>query len=110
MEGGNNLPYESVHVVNVNTGERFQTYAITGEAGSGVIGLNGAAARLGYPGDKLIIMCSASVDEKELPDFKPHIVFVDESNHIITPTAGDRAWNLDDHNMESEMNEALRKG
>ncbi len=109
METANIIPYEWVHVVNVNTGERFQTYAITGEAGSGVIGLNGAAARLGYPGDKLIIMCSASVDEKELPDFKPHIVFVDESNHIITPTAGDRAWDLDDLNMESDMNETLRK-
>jgi aspartate 1-decarboxylase len=108
MEAANIIPYEWVHVVNVNTGERFQTYVITGEAGSGVIGLNGAAARLGHPGDKLIIMCSASVDEKELPGFKPHIVFVDESNHIITPTVGDRAWDLDDLNMESEMNEALR--
>jgi aspartate 1-decarboxylase len=109
MDAANIMPYEWVHVVNVNTGERFQTYAITGEAGSGIIGLNGAAARLGYPGDKLIIMCSTSIDEKELPDFKPHIVFVDDNNHIITPTVGDRAWNLDDLNMESEMNEALRE-
>jgi aspartate 1-decarboxylase len=108
MEAANIVPYEWVHVVNVTTGERFQTYAITGEAGSGIIGLNGAAARLGYQGDKLIIMCSASVDEKELAEFKPHLVFVDDKNHIITPTAGDRAWDLDDLNVESDMNDAMR--
>lgn len=108
LEAANIAPYEWVHVVNVTTGSRFQTYAIVGEANSGVIGLNGAAARLGYPGDKVIIMCSASVDENELADFKPHIVFVDEQNHIMTPGIGDRSWNLDDLEMESEMNEAMR--
>jgi aspartate 1-decarboxylase len=110
MEAANILPYEWLHVVNVDTGARFQTYAIEGEAGSGIIGLNGAAARLGYPGDKLIIMCSASVTEEELASFKPHIVFVDERNRIVTPSAGDRTWDVESISMESEMNEALRNG
>ncbi|MEO8288095.1 MAG: aspartate 1-decarboxylase [Chloroflexota bacterium] len=109
LETANILPYEWVHVVNVTTGSRFQTYAIEGEAGSGIIGLNGAAARLGYPGDKLIIMCSASVPEEELAGFKPHIVFVDEQNHIITPSVGDHTWDVDDLNVESEMNDAMRE-
>ena len=110
MEAANILPYEWLHVVNVDTGARFQTYAIEGEAGSGIIGLNGAAARLGYPGDKLIIMCSASVTDEELSSFKPHIVFVDERNRIVTPSVGDRTWDLETISMESEMNEALRNG
>jgi aspartate 1-decarboxylase len=110
MEAANILPYEWLHVVNVDTGARFQTYAIEGEAGSGIIGLNGAAARLGYAGDKLIIMCSASVTEEELASFKPHIVFVDERNRIVTPSAGDRTWDVESISMESEMNEALRNG
>jgi len=108
MKAANLAPYEWVHVVNVHTGDRFQTYVIEGEAGSGIIGLNGAAARLGHPGDKVIIMCAALVDEKELADFKPHLVFVDEHNHIVTPTVGDREWDLDDLKTESEMNDAMR--
>jgi aspartate 1-decarboxylase len=108
LDAANILPYEWVHVVNVTTGARFQTYAIVGDAGSGIIALNGAAARLGHPGDKVIIMCSAQVDEKELPRFKPHLVFVDEQNHIITPTIGDRAWDPESIDLESEMNDALR--
>ena len=109
MTAADILPYEWLLVVNVNTGARFETYAIEGEAGSGIIGLNGAAARLGHPGDKLIIMCSASVPEEELPSFRPHIVFVDAQNRIVTPSVGDRTWDLDsNHNAESEMNDALR--
>src|SRR5207237_5911634 len=72
MEAANILPYEWLHVVNVTTGSSCETYAIEGEAESGVIGLNGAAARLGHVGDKLIVMCSAMLPEAELPDFKPH--------------------------------------
>jgi len=108
LEAANIVPYEWVHVVNVTTGARFETYAIEGQAGSGIIGLNGAAARLGHPGDKLIIMCAASLTEEEIAHFKPHLVFVDERNHIITPTVGDRAWDLDSLGVESEMNEAMR--
>ncbi len=109
MKAANIVPYEWLHVVNVNTGSRFQTYAIPGEASSGIIALNGAAARLGHPGDKVIIMCAASITEEELTTFRPHLVFVDDHNRIITPTVGDRSWNLDDLGAESEINDALRE-
>lgn len=112
MKAANIAPYEWLHVVNVTTGSRFQTYAIEGEAGSGIIALNGAAARLGFAGDKVIIMCSASVTEDELEGFRPHLVFVDEKNHIIHPTIGGREWDLDaleDLGVETEMNEAIRE-
>src|SRR5215207_7438983 len=69
MDLANILPYEWLHVVNVTTGSRFETYAIEGDAGSGTIALNGAAARLGHPGNKIIIMCSAQVPEEELAGF-----------------------------------------
>ena len=108
MEAADILPYEWIYVVNVNTGGRFETYAIEGEAGSGIIGLNGAAARLGHPGDKLIIMCSASVSDEEMPHFKPRLVFVDSTNKIVHPSVDDRRWDMADVNAESEMNEALR--
>lgn len=108
MEAADILPYEWIYVVNVNTGGRFETYAIEGEAGSGIIGLNGAAARLGHPGDKLIIMCSASVSDEEMPHFKPRLVFVDSENKIVHPSVDDRRWDMADVNAESEMNEALR--
>jgi aspartate 1-decarboxylase len=108
LEAANIVPYEWLHVVNVNTGARFETYAIEGQAGSGIISLNGAAARLGHPGDKLIIMCAASLAEEEIADFRPRLVFVDERNHMVTPTVGDRGWDLDSLGVESEMNEAMR--
>src|SRR5215213_11679804 len=76
MDAANIIPYEWLHVVNVTTGSRFETYAIEAEAGSGTIALNGAAARLGYVGDKLIIMCVASLSDEELRGgFTPRIVF-----------------------------------
>jgi aspartate 1-decarboxylase len=108
LEAANIVPYEWLHVANVTTGARFETYAIEGQAGSGIIGLNGAAARLGHPGDKLIIMCAASLTEDEIADFRPRLVFVDERNHMVTPTVGDRGWDLDSLGVESEMNETLR--
>ena|SRR5437868_631473 len=98
MDAANIIPYEWLHVVNVTTGSRFETYAIPGEAGSGVVGLNGAAARLGHPGDTLIIMCSAVIAESELGEFAPRLVFVDGQNRMIAP---DRA-------SEMEMNDVLR--
>lgn len=107
MDAADIVPYEWLHVVNVTTGARFQTYAIEAEAGSGTIALNGAAARLGYPGDKLIIMCAASLSEEELPTFTPRIVFVDNRNGIVTPSVGERAWNLPNLDTEAEMNLAL---
>ncbi len=78
------LPYEQVHVLNVNNGARFTTYAIEGEAGSGCICLNGAAARLAVKGDIVIILSYTTVPEEEVKDFKPKIVHVNEKNAIIT--------------------------
>ena len=109
MDAANIIPYEWLHVVNVTTGSRFETYAIEAEAGSGTIALNGAAARLGYKGDKLIIMCVASLSDEEIADFTPRLVFVDSENRIVTPSVGGRAWNLETNlQTESEMNKALR--
>jgi aspartate 1-decarboxylase len=76
------LEYEQVHVVNVNNGARFETYVIAGEAGSGVICLNGAAARLAQPGDKVIIISYAQYDTAELKEYRPVFIFVDEANRI----------------------------
>jgi len=74
------LPFEKVHVVNINNGARFETYVIEGEKDSGAICLNGAAARLAHPGDKVIIIAYALMDEREAKDFVPKIVFVDDKN------------------------------
>ncbi len=73
--------YEKVSVVNVNNGARFETYIIEGKRGSGEVCLNGAAARLGMKGDKVIIITYAQVEEKELPpNYIPKVVHVDENN------------------------------
>ena len=74
------LEYEKVQIVNINNGERLETYAIEGEPGSGIICLNGAAARLAAKGDKVIIMAYAEMDENEAKDFKPKVVFTDSGN------------------------------
>ena len=75
-------PYERVMVYNINNGERFDTYAIEGEPGSGVIGLNGAAARKGLVGDLIIIVTYASFSEEELSNYSPKIVLLNKSNKI----------------------------
>ena len=75
-------PYERVMVYNINNGERFDTYAIEGEPGSGVIGLNGAAARKGLIGDLIIIVTYASFSEEELSNYSPKIVLLNKSNKI----------------------------
>ena len=77
------LPYEQVHVVNVNNGSRLETYVIEGPAGSGVVCLNGAAARLGAAGDLAIIIAYALVDERELADYAPAFVYVDAENRVV---------------------------
>lgn len=74
------LPYEMVHIYNINNGERFETYAIEGEAGSGVMCLNGAAARKGHPGDLIIVTTFATYKAEELAQHAPKIVLVDERN------------------------------
>jgi aspartate 1-decarboxylase len=76
------LPYEQVQVVNVNNGERFVTYAIAATAGSGSIELNGAAARLGVKGDKLIVMTYAQFTDIEVRTHRPQVVMVDDRNRI----------------------------
>lgn len=75
--------YEKVAIVNINNGARLETYTIRGERGSGTICLNGAAARLGHAGDKIIIITYAQYSPEELPaDYEPRVVHVDESNRI----------------------------
>ncbi|KPJ99880.1 MAG: aspartate decarboxylase [Desulfobacterales bacterium SG8_35] len=75
-------PYERVMVYNINNGERFDTYAIVGKPGSGVIGLNGAAARKGMIGDQIIIVSYAFFSEEEMSGYSPKIVLVNKSNQI----------------------------
>jgi aspartate 1-decarboxylase len=83
MESAELLPYEQVQIVNVNTGGRFETYVIPGARGSGVIGLNGAAARLGAVGDIVIIISYGHYTDAEARDLAPIKVFVDSANHIV---------------------------
>lgn len=74
--------YEQVEVYNVNNGERFTTYAIRAQAGSGIISVNGAAAHKADPGDIIIICAYAVLEDKELAGFKPELVYVDEHNRL----------------------------
>ena len=85
MDAADLLPFEKVQVVNVSNGARLETYLIEGERGSGTIQLNGAAARLGAVGDHVIVISYAHYDESELEEFAPRIVFVDETNQIVSP-------------------------
>lgn len=82
MDAAGIAEYEKVSIVNNNNGERFETYVIKGERGSGVIGLNGAAARKGQVGDVLIVICYVILDKSEVADHKPIKVFVDSQNKI----------------------------
>ncbi|MDC0144554.1 aspartate 1-decarboxylase [Verrucomicrobia bacterium] len=77
-------PFERVLCGNLANGERFETYAIAGETGSGAIILNGATAHLGKAGDRLTIMSFASVDDTEEVDWKPNVIVLGEKNGIIT--------------------------
>lgn len=83
MEAADIVEGEQVHVVDITNGSRLVTYAITGEAGSGVIGINGAAARQVQPGDLVIIITYASVDESDRPRHEPRVVHVDAANRIV---------------------------
>ncbi|WMT76416.1 aspartate 1-decarboxylase [Bradyrhizobium sp. Ash2021] len=74
---------ERVEIYNIETGARFATYVIEAPQGSGMIGLNGAAARLAMIGDKVIIVAYASFEEAEAKAFKPRVVLVDKENHIL---------------------------
>ena len=82
MEAADLLEYEQVAVVNVNNGARFETYVIPGVPGDGEICLNGAAARLAHPGDKVIVISYAQYNEAEMETYRPVFIFVDEQNRI----------------------------
>ena len=82
MQAAGILEYENVQIVDIENGNRFETYTIAGEPGSGMICLNGAAARQVQVGDHVIIMAYCQMDAKEAADHKPKVVFVDEENHI----------------------------
>ncbi|MGK0467225.1 aspartate 1-decarboxylase [Clostridium sp.] len=82
MENANILEYEKVQIVDIDNGERFETYAICGDAGSGVMCINGAAARCVQPGDKIIIMTYCQINSEEAKVFNPTVIFVDNTNNI----------------------------
>ncbi len=82
MEQANLLEYERVLVVNINNGSRLETYVMTGESGSGIICLNGAAARYVQVGDKVIIMAFCELDEQEAERHEPTVVFLKEDNAV----------------------------
>ncbi len=86
LEAAGIREYEKVQIVDVENGSRFETYTIEGKTGSGMICLNGAAARCVHKGDHIIIMAYCQLDEKEADLHKPKVVFVDESNHILKST------------------------
>ena len=83
LKAANIKEWQKVEILDVNNGERFQTYVIKGEANSGQICLNGAAARKVQPGDKVIIVTYGYFEEQAAKDFKPTIVIVDDKNKII---------------------------
>ncbi len=89
--------YEQVQIVDVNNGSRFETYVIAGEKGSGMICLNGAAARMVSTGDKIIIMCYAQMTPEELENHSPKVVFVDDDNKIS------RITNYEKHGLLKDM-------
>ena len=96
LEASGIIEYEKVQIVDVDNGARFETYAISGERGSGMICLNGAAARCVQPNDKIIIMCYCDMDEEEAKAHKPKVVFVDDENKIS------RITNYEKHGQLSE--------
>jgi aspartate 1-decarboxylase len=80
LERSGILPHEQVDVLNINNGERFTTYAIPAAAGSGTIGINGAAARLAQKGDLVIIVAYARMEEAQAKTFQPRVLLVDSNN------------------------------
>lgn len=82
MDAAGILPFEQVDIWSITTGDRFSTYALPAEKHSGIVALNGAAARRVQPGDEIIIAAFVSANEKEAPDWKPKVVFVDKENRV----------------------------
>ncbi|MEE1312702.1 MAG: aspartate 1-decarboxylase [Lachnospiraceae bacterium] len=96
LEEAGILEYEKVQIVDVDNGSRFETYTIAGERGSGMICLNGAAARCVSTGDKIIIMCYADMTAEEAKTHKPKVLFVDEENRISRVTNYEKHGRLED--------------
>ncbi len=90
MEAAGILEYEKVQVVDIENGSRFVTYTIAGEPGSGMVCLNGAAARQALEGDHVIIMAYAGMTPEEAESFRPKVVFVDEENRITEVSSYER--------------------
>ena len=86
LEQAGILEYEKVQIVDVNNGSRFETYTIAGERGSGVMCLNGAAARMVQTGDKIILMAYTQVTPEEASELRPTVLFVDEKNKVTKVT------------------------
>lgn len=86
LEQAGIMEYEKVQIVDVNNGSRFETYTIAGERGSGVMCLNGAAARMVQTGDKIILMAYAQVTPEEASELRPTVLFVDEKNKVTKVT------------------------
>ena len=91
------LEYEKVEIADIDNGSRFETYAIAGEEGSGIICLNGAAAKCVNVGDKVIIMAYAQMTPEEAKAHKPTVIFVDDNNHIV------RKANYEKHGLLKEQ-------
>lgn len=100
LEAANIMEYELVQIVDVENGNRFETYTIAGEPGSGMICLNGAAARQVQLGDHVIIMCYAQMSEEEAKSHRPHVVFVDDRNQIIKTSRYEKYGKLTDEMIE----------
>ncbi len=85
MDAAGLLEHEQVHIWNVTRGTRMTTYTLRGDAGSGIVCINGAAAHLAEPGDKVIIAAFADVEEHEARNWKPTVVLLDDNNEIVDP-------------------------
>jgi aspartate 1-decarboxylase len=83
LDAADLLPGELVHIVDITNGARLETYTIAGERGSGVIGINGAAARLVQPGDLVILIAYGQMETAEAREYKPRVVFVDADNKVV---------------------------
>ncbi|HET6152217.1 MAG TPA: aspartate 1-decarboxylase [Marmoricola sp.] len=84
LDAADLLVGELVHIVDVTNGARLETYTIAGERGSGVLGINGAAAHLVHPGDIVILIAYGQLETAEAKTFEPHVVFVDADNRVVT--------------------------
>ena len=101
MKAAGIMEYELVQIADVDNGSRFETYVIAGEAGSGTICLNGAAARCVSVGDLVIIMCYARMTPEEAAAHKPNVVLVDDENHMV------RVCNYEKHGLLTEQLKAI---